>query len=62
MQDGPHRDLMLRAITREGEAHRALLAGDREAATSAYGDAVALYRESWEIAPPECYGRLVGLL
>ena len=62
MQDGPHRDLMLQAIAREGEAHRAALAGDRDAAASAYGDAVALYRESWELAPPKSYGRLVGLL
>ena len=62
MQDGPHRDLMLKAIAREAEAHRAALAGDRDAATSAYGDAVALYRQSWEIAPPKSYGRLVGLL
>ncbi|MEP6953288.1 MAG: hypothetical protein ABI950_04395 [Solirubrobacteraceae bacterium] len=62
MQDGPHRDLMLKAIAREGEAHRAALAGDRDAAVSAYGDAVALYRASWEVAPPKSYGRLVGLL
>jgi hypothetical protein len=62
MQDGPHRDLMLKAIAREGEAHRAALAGDRNAAASAYGDAVALYRQSWEVAPPKSYGRLVGLL
>ena len=62
MQDGPHRDLMLKAIAREGEAHRAALAGDRAAAASAYGDAVALYRASWEVAPPKSYGRLVGLL
>ena len=62
VQDGPHRDLMLKAIAREGEAHRAALAGDRAAAASAYGDAVALYRASWEVAPPKSYGRLVGLL
>ena len=29
---------------------------------TAYGDAVALYRQSWELAPPKSYGRLVGLL
>lgn len=62
MQDGPHRALMLKAIAREGEAHRAALAGDRDTAASAYGDAVALYRASWEVAPPGSYGRLVGLL
>lgn len=62
MEDGPHRDLMVQAIAREGEAHRAALTGDREAAADAYADAVELYRRSWELAPPRSYGRLVGLL
>jgi hypothetical protein len=62
MQDGPHRDLMLQAIAREGEAHRAALDGDREAAVTAYAGAVELYRRSWDIAPPKSYGRLMGLL
>jgi hypothetical protein len=62
MQDGPHRDLMLQAIAREGEAHRAALDGDREAAVTAYAGAIELYRRSWELAPPKSYGRLVGLL
>ncbi|MGZ4271215.1 MAG: hypothetical protein ACXVSX_18645 [Solirubrobacteraceae bacterium] len=62
MQEGPHRDLMLQAIAREGEAHRAALGGDREAAQVGYAEAVELYRRSWEIAPPKSYGRLVGLL
>jgi hypothetical protein len=62
MQDGPHREVMLQAIAREGEAHRAALDGDREAAVTAYAAAAELYRESWEIAPPKSYGRLVGLL
>jgi hypothetical protein len=60
--DGPHRDLMLQAIAREGDAHRAALAGDRGAADASYADAAGLYRQSWEIAPPRSYGRLVGLL
>jgi hypothetical protein len=62
MQDGPHRDLMLQAIAREGEAHRAALDGDRAAAATAYAGAVELYRRSWELAPPKSYGRLLGLL
>jgi hypothetical protein len=62
MEDGPHRDLMLRAIAREGEAHRAALGGDREGAVSGYAAAIELYRASWEQAPPKSYGRLVGLL
>jgi hypothetical protein len=62
MQDGEHRDLMMAAIRAEGEAHAALLAGDREAASAAYARAVETYRGSWAIAPPKSYGRLVGLL
>ena len=62
VQDGEHRDLMLSAITAEGEAHAALLAGDSEAARAAYLRAVEGYRASWKLAPPRSYGRLVGLL
>lgn len=62
MQDGEHRDLMLAAITAEGEAHAALLAGDGEQAADAYARAVERYRASWALAPPKSYGRLVGLL
>jgi hypothetical protein len=52
---------MLRAIAREGDAHRAALEGDPGAA-GAYREAAALYRASWESAPPASYGRLVGML
>jgi hypothetical protein len=62
MQEGQHRDLMLAAIAAEGEAHAALLAGDVGAAKAAYVSAVEGYRESWALAPPRSYGRLVGLL
>jgi hypothetical protein len=60
MTDGPHRDLMLQAIAREGQAHRAALQGDGGA--TAYGEAADLYRASWELAPPGAYGRLIGML
>lgn len=53
---------MIAAITAEGEAHAALLAGDAEAASAAYARAVEHYRASWALAPPKSYGRLVGLL
>ncbi len=53
---------MLAAIAAEGEAHAALLAGDRDAARAAYLRAVDDYRASWKLAPPRSYGRLVGLL
>ena len=57
-----HRELMRTAIEHEGEGHRAALRGDADAARAAYGRAVDAYRASWEAAPPEAYGRLVGLL
>jgi len=50
------------AIEREGEGHRAALRRDAAAAHAAYGRAVDAYRASWEAAPPEAYGRLVGML
>jgi len=53
---------MMAAIGAEGEAHSALLAGDREAARTAYARAAEQYRASWKLAPPKSYGRLVGLL
>ena len=62
VQDGEHRELMMAAIATEGEAHGALLAGDREGARAAYVRAVEQYRASWKLAPPKSYGRLVGLL
>jgi hypothetical protein len=57
-----HRELMASAIARDGEAQRALLAGDLTAARAAFAAASGLYRRSWEAAPPTSYGRLVGLL
>lgn len=53
---------MLEAIAAEGEAHAALLAGERETARAGYLLAAARYRASWALAPPRSYGRLVGLL
>jgi hypothetical protein len=53
---------MTAAVQRDGEAQRALLSGDRAAAHLAFAEAAELYRESWEVAPPTAYGRLVGML
>jgi uncharacterized protein len=53
-----HEDAMREAIAADGEAHRALLAG--EDARPALRRAVERYRESWAAAPPRSYGRLVG--
>ncbi|MBV8711413.1 MAG: hypothetical protein JOY56_06520 [Solirubrobacterales bacterium] len=57
-----HQDLMTAAVQRDGDAQRALLAGDRDAARRAFADAAGLYRQSWEVAPRTAYGRLVGML
>lgn len=53
---------MAAAIERDGEAQRALLAGDTAVAREAFAAASELYRRSWEQAPPQAYGRLVGML
>ena len=53
-----HEDAMREAIAADGEAHRALLAG--EDARAALRRAAERYRASWEAAPPGSYGRLVG--
>ena len=62
MEEPEHKRLMLEAIAREGDGHRALLDGDETEAAAAYRDAAAAYRASWEQAPPGAYGRLVGLI
>src|SRR4051812_12608004 len=53
---------MLAAVAREGDGHRAALRGDVVGAQAAYWRAVESYRASWEAAPPEAYGRLIGLV
>ena len=53
---------MTAAIERDTEAHRALLAGEGDAALAAFGSAADLYRRSWMQSPPRSYGRLVGML
>jgi hypothetical protein len=53
---------MTAAVARDGEAQRALIAGDAGAARARFAQAADLYQQSWEAAPPTAYGRLVGLL
>jgi predicted CoA-binding protein len=53
-----HEDAMREAIAADGEAHRALLAG--EDARAPLRHAADAYRRSWEAAPPRSFGRLVG--
>jgi hypothetical protein len=62
LAQGPHLDLLLEAIATEGRGQRALLDGDERGARTAMRDAAQLYRESWQVAPPASYGRLIGML
>lgn len=63
MPEGPHLDRLREAIATEGRGHRTLLDGDDpQAASALMRDAAALYRQSWELAPPASYGRLIGML
>lgn len=57
-----HQVLLGEALELEGEAHRALMAGDDPAARDALRAASDRYRASWDAAPPTAYGRLVGML
>jgi hypothetical protein len=50
------------AAVRDGEGQRALLAGDTRTAEAAFAAAADLYRQSWDLAPPGSYGRLVGMM
>jgi hypothetical protein len=61
-EDAGHLDVLRDAMATEGEAQRALLAGDSEAARAGLREASRLYRASWELAPPGSYGRLIGML
>ncbi len=56
------KQLMAEAIAFEAEAQRAALAGDREASSVGFRAAARRYRDSWEVAGPTSYGRLVGML
>ncbi len=62
LAEGPHLDLLLEAIAVEGRGHQALLAGEDSAAADALLEASRLYRQSWELASPTSFGRLIGML
>jgi hypothetical protein len=57
-----HQELMTAAVERDGAGQTALLAHDAPAARAAFAQAAELYRQSWEVAHPTAYGRLVGML
>jgi hypothetical protein len=60
--DGAHRALQAAAVVADAAAQRRLLAGDEAGAESFLRESERLYRESWDVAPPGGYGRLVGML
>ena len=62
MTSDQHRALQQEAIALEAEGHRALLANDPVRARDELRAASDRYRASWEAAPPDAFGRLVGML
>ncbi|HEV3000831.1 MAG TPA: hypothetical protein VGW75_08855 [Solirubrobacteraceae bacterium] len=62
MDGESHRGLQREALELEADAYRALLAGDDAAARDALRAAWDRYRASWDAAPPDAYGRLVGMV
>jgi hypothetical protein len=59
---GPHVDLLTEGVAADGAAFRALFAGRPGEARESLRAAAALYRRSWELAPPRSFGRLVAYL
>lgn len=53
---------MAAALAFEAEAQTLILAGQDERAGELFLKASECYRQSWELAPPASYGRLVGML
>jgi hypothetical protein len=62
MLEGPHADILAEAVAADGDAFRALFAGRVADAHAGLEAAAALYRASWEAAPPRSFGRLVAML
>lgn len=56
-----HRALLREAIRQEASAQQALLRGDAAVSRERFAAAAALYRASWDVAPPRSFGRLVGM-
>ncbi len=62
MTTDDHHALLDEALRLEAEGHRALLAHDEVRARDELRAASDRYRASWEAAPPDAYGRLIGML
>ena len=52
----------MRALEREANAQRLLMAGEREKAAEAFREVAEFYRRSWEEAHEGAYGRLAGMM
>ena len=62
MEPGAHVELLTEGVAADGLAFRALFDGRPDEARERLREAAALYRRSWELAPPRSYGRLVAYL
>jgi hypothetical protein len=62
MLEGKHAELLNAAVATDGTGFAAMLAGRSDEGRRRMADAAALYRASWEAAPPRSYGRLVAYL
>lgn len=62
MVPGPHRARLEAAVALEAEGQRLLLDGQARAGRAKLKEASRRYQESWDLAPPASYGRLVGML
>lgn len=60
LEPGPHVELLREALDAETGGQRALMAGDRELATTMLAAAARRYIASFDCAPPASYGRLIG--
>src|SRR3954451_20699087 len=55
-----HRRRQAEAVGADAEGQRLLMAGQDP--TREFARAATLYQESWDLAPPGAYGRLVGAI
>lgn len=55
-------ELLRAALAAEAEGYRLLIADAEAEARPHLREASDLYRRSWETAPPDAYGRLIGML
>jgi hypothetical protein len=62
IREDEHLVALRSALDAEADAQRLLLAGAWDRGALRLQEVSALYRSSWELAPPRSYGRLIGML